>query len=63
MPEDPESRRFRIKADITLTARDRAEAQNLAGSAVEWWSEETGWEHIQGIGGPSGSVIVEELEK
>lgn len=61
MPEYPESRRYRIKANITLYAPSRSEAQQCAGIAVEAWSDETGWKHLHGAGVPEGYVIVEEL--
>ena len=60
MPEDPESRRFHIRADITLYALSRSAAQTGAAIAVEYWSDATGWEHLHGVDAPVGWVIVEE---
>lgn len=60
-PETPEVKPFHVKCDITLLAISRSEARSLAAAAVEHWNDETGWQHISGIGLPEGYVTVTEM--
>lgn len=60
---DPEPVIFHIRCEVTLLARSRSEALSLASTAVENWSDETGWKHIDGIGDPAGFVLVTQPEK
>ena len=57
----PFLRRFRVRSDVTVWATDYADAQTVGSSAAALWSNETGFEHLQGFGEPRGSVVVEEV--
>jgi len=65
MPETPRPesvlRRFRVRSDVTVWAADYSDAQTVASSAAALWSNETGFEHLDGFGDPKGSVVVEEV--
>jgi hypothetical protein len=63
MQDDPQPVTFHIRCEITLLARSRSEALSLASTAVEAWSDETGWKHMEGIGDPEGFVLVTQPDK
>ena len=54
-------RRFRVRSDVSVWATGYAAAQTVASSAAALWSNETGFEHLNGFGDPKGSVVVEEV--
>ena len=61
-PSCPEPlRRFRVRSDVSVWATDYRDAQTVASSAAALWSNETGFEHLNGFGDPRGSVVVEEV--
>lgn len=53
-------KRFSVSASFTMYADDEAEAQRIAASCVELWSEQTGIGHVDGIGLARGYVTVHE---
>jgi hypothetical protein len=58
---EPILRRFRVRSDVSVWAVDYTDAQTVASSAAALWSNETGFEHLNGFGDPRGSVAVEEV--
>lgn len=60
---DPEPVPFHVRCEVTLLARSRSEALSQAAVALENWSDETGWKHIDGLGDPAGFVLVTQPDK
>lgn len=57
-PSEPALNIYRVTCQIIVSATSPSHARELAAVAVENWSEETGWKHIEGIGRPQGYVLV-----
>ncbi len=60
---DPDPVTFHIRCEVTLLAKSRSEALSQAAVALENWSDETGWKHMEGIGDPAGFVLVTQPDK
>lgn len=54
--------RYKVKAQITLTAASKEEAKDNASVAVEYYVLATGAIPCDGIGAPEGWVTVEEVK-
>ena len=52
--------RYRVKAEIRLSAESEREALELAAAAIQYYDLEQGETRAHGVGGAIGSVLVEQ---